>query len=102
QARRVAVLEERAAGARLLDRLVTGEVGPADVDRVRAFGFNLVGGGRVAILGETASTADRRPLRLAELVERHLITAHTPHLIKVREADVMVLLGVQDEGDTAT
>jgi len=101
QARRVAVHEERAVGARLLDRLIAQEVTAADVDRLRAFGFNVANGARVAIVGETASPADRQPQRVAELIERRMIMDHTPHLVQARAEDVVTLLGTDDDADTA-
>jgi PucR family transcriptional regulator, purine catabolism regulatory protein len=92
------VLEERAVGSRLLTRLVTGEVAAVDIDRLAAFGVNIAGGARVAIIADMSPPAESQPTRIAELTDRHMIDSHVPHLIHVRDGRVLVLFGDGDEG----
>lgn len=93
QVRRIAVLEERAVAARLLARLGSGDIGPSDIDRLQAFGFNIASGTRVVIIEDMSPPAEDHAQRIADLVERRLITEHVPHLSQVRERSVVVLVG---------
>lgn len=99
QSRRIAALEEQAAGSQLLDRLIKHQIEPADSDVLRAFGFNLISGARVAVVIDAEPPAVSSTQPLINRISSWITANHVPHLIHEREGDVVMLLGAEGESE---